>query len=206
VALLRSARVALPFPPRPVVNAMKSLQGSFLVASPHLPDENFAKTVIFMVEHNRDGALGLVLNRVTDASLREVWRELGDRDVASEQLLYEGGPVEGPLMALHGDRDLGGIEVVPRIYFTSEKDTLEELVGRCSLDYRIFSGYAGWGPGQLEQELKYGGWLTTAARRSLVFSETHDLWRQVTHAIGDAITNDALKIKQQHRPQDPEMN
>jgi len=185
---------------------MNTLQGSFLVASPHLPDENFTRTVIFMVEHNRDGALGLVLNRVSDTTLREVWREFSDREASSEQFLYEGGPVEGPLMALHGDRDLGGIEVVPRIYFTSEKGAIEQLVGRCSLDYRIFSGYAGWGPGQLEKELKFGGWLTTAARRPLVFSEAHDLWRQVTHSIGDEITQDALRIKQQHRPRDPEMN
>lgn len=185
---------------------MKSLQGSFLVASPHLPDENFSKTVIFMVEHNRDGALGLILNRVSGTSLRTVWREIGDREIASEQLLYEGGPVEGPLMALHGDPKLEGIEVVPRIFFTSDKESLEQLVERSSLDYRIFSGYAGWGPGQLEQEMRYGGWLTSPARRPQVFSEPHDLWRQVTHAIGDSITKDALKINPKHRPRDPEMN
>jgi len=164
---------------------MNTLQGSFLVASPHLPDENFTRTVIFMVEHNRDGALGLVLNRVSDTTLREVWREFSDREAISEQFLYEGGPVEGPLMALHGDRDLGGIEVVPRIYFTSEKDAIEQLVGRCSLDYRIFSGYAGWGPGQLDAEMAESAWLTIPVDVGLVFdTDAGDLWEACLRTLG----------------------
>ena len=74
-------------------------QGRLLVASPHLPDPNFYRTVVLMIDHSHDGALGLVLNRVSDTSLRTVWESVVGSECGTQQHLFVGGPVDGPLMA-----------------------------------------------------------------------------------------------------------
>jgi putative transcriptional regulator len=183
---------------------MERLQGSLLVASPHLPDPNFSRTVVLMIEHLPDGALGLILNRVSNTTLQSVWKDVCEGQIVGEEWLYVGGPVEGPLMALHGHPDLEGIEVIPHVYFSSEKSVLESLVQQQTIPYRIFTGYSGWGAGQLENELKLGGWLTAPARREHVFEDHDGLWQRVTHTIGEAITRQTLKIR--HIPDDPRQN
>lgn len=183
---------------------MDSLQGSLLVASPHLPDPNFFRTVVLIIEHNEDGALGVVLNRVSNTPLSKVWESICGADCISQDHLFVGGPVEGPLMALHGDAELDGLEVVPGIYFTSERSSLEQLVGNSSQRFRMFSGYAGWGAGQLDAELRVGGWLTAPANPRQVLGDVDELWHNVTHAIGSQITDQALRIR--HKPNDPRNN
>ena len=107
-------------------------------------------------------------------------------------------------MALHDDSQLEGVEVIPKVFFSSEKSTLEALVAQQERPFRIFSGYAGWGGGQLDAELKAGGWLTAPAHRHHIFGEHEDLWQDVTHSIGSEITDRAFRIR--HRPTNPRDN
>ena len=108
---------------------MNSLQGFLLVASPALADPNFRKTVILIVRHSsEDGALGLVLNRETSTTIKELWERMGQENCASHQPLSLGGPCEGPLMALHTEQPLAEIEVLPGLYFTAGSDQLQTLV------------------------------------------------------------------------------
>jgi len=183
---------------------MEYLKGSLLVASPHLPDPNFFRSVVLMVEHTAEGALGLILNRVSNTSLREVWEDVCETDCRSKENLFVGGPVDGPLMSIHTRTNLEGIEVVSGVFFSSDKSTLEALVAKPPRQYRIFSGYAGWGPGQLENELHVGGWLHCSADRNEIFSDHEGLWRRVTNAIGAEITDRALRIR--NTPVDPQCN
>lgn len=183
---------------------MASIQGSLLVASPHLPDPNFYRSVVLMVEHNEEGAMGLVLNRVSDTSLRTVWESVENADCNSEQYLFVGGPVDGPLMALHADPSLEGFPVIPGINFTTDRDSLKTLATRPTHDYRIFSGYAGWGPGQLDAELEVGGWLVSPGDAEDVLGDEDELWKRITHAIGDRITRQAIRSR--HVPADPQAN
>ena len=74
---------------------MNSLQGQFLIASPHLTDENFYRSVILMISHDQEGAVGFVLNRPMVSSMEEIWAEL-EVDVESGKIIYLGGPVPGP--------------------------------------------------------------------------------------------------------------
>jgi putative transcriptional regulator len=175
-----------------------------LIASPHLPDPNFYRSVVLMVEHLADGALGLIVNRVSGTRLEAIWQQISETECQSNQSVYVGGPVEGPLMALHTDPDLEGLEVLPEIYFSSERQVIETLVAQQAHRYRIFSGYAGWGPGQLEGELKLGGWLTAPAHADHIFGSHDELWQRVTHGIGDQITRETLNIR--HVPIDPRSN
>jgi putative transcriptional regulator len=158
-----------------------------------------------MVEHQEEGALGVILNRVGTRRLDEVWRAACETECRMRDHLRVGGPVEGPLMALFSDSALEGHEVVPGVYFSSERDVLETLVMQDEAACRIFSGYAGWGGGQLDEEMRVGGWLTLPASRDLVFdTEEETLWQRVVNTIGDEITRSALKIRRV--PSDPSCN
>lgn len=184
---------------------MCSLRGKLLVASPHLPDPNFFRSVVFIVEHQQDGALGLILNRVSPQRLKEVWETASQTPCVSDQYLRIGGPVQGPLMALHGHPGWEDQEIVPGVFFSSERHVLETLAAQSEHPFQMYSGYAGWGGGQLESEMKVGGWLVAPATDRLVFEHDHQLlWQQVVNMIGSEITRKALKIR--NFPDDPQNN
>jgi putative transcriptional regulator len=183
---------------------MDSLKGSFLVASPQLRDPNFVRTVVLLVHHSDDGAFGVVLNRPTESTIKELWEKVGQSPCESDQPVHLGGPVSGPLMAVHSDASLAEMEIVPGVYFAAQREHLEKLVQQHEHDFRFFVGHSGWGEGQLESELKEGAWLTIPATPEFVFYHEEDLWRKVKDTIGQTMLGDMLKLK--HVPQDPSMN
>jgi putative transcriptional regulator len=94
--------------------------------------------------------------------------------------------------------------VLPGVYLATQKDNLRRIVAQTKRPYRLFSGYAGWGGGQLEGELKLGGWLTTPATLDDVFGAGDELWKNVADKIGRQILGPAAKTK--HVPHDPTLN
>jgi putative transcriptional regulator len=183
---------------------MKTLQGHFLVASPHLADPNFYKGVVLMIKHDDEGAMGLILNRPTDNTVADMWRIVGEKDIECPQPVFFGGPVHGPPLALHRLKSAAEAEVLPGVFFTADHDKLARLAQQSNKPFRFFIGYAGWAGGQLEGELDAGGWLTAKANKSLIFSEAADLWEHVTRTIGETILTKAIKVK--HVPDDPSLN
>ena len=184
--------------------AMDNLKGQLLVASPHLLDQNFVRTVVLLIHHSEEGAFGVVLNRPADNTIRELWEQVGETDCESDRRVNVGGPVAGPLMAIHTDRDLAELEILPGVYFAAQRDHLEKLLGQTERPYRVFVGHSGWGGGQLEHELEEGAWLTTPATVDRVFDDDDDLWKKVAQHIGESMLASTLRIK--HVPQDPTMN
>ena len=148
---------------------MQNLKGHLLVASPHLADPNFVKTVVLLIHHSEEGAFGVVLNRPADNTIKELWEQVGETPCESDRRVNVGGPVAGPLMAVHTDKQLGEMEILPGLYFAAQRDHLEELLRSTDRLFRIFVGHSGWGGGQLESELKEGAWLTTPATVDQVF-------------------------------------
>jgi putative transcriptional regulator len=183
---------------------MKSLQGQFLIASPHLADTNFYKGVVLIIKHDDEGAFGLILNRPTQNTVADLWKMVGEEEVDCSAPIFVGGPVNGPLVALHRLKSAAEAEVLPGIYFSAHKDELQKLIRQTTKPFRFFTGYAGWADGQLEDELNAGGWLTSKANKKLIFSGVDDLWEQVTRTIGEGILTKALKPK--HVPDDPSLN
>jgi putative transcriptional regulator len=183
---------------------MKSLKGHFLVASAHLLDPNFVRTVVLLMHHNDDGAFGVVLNRPTESTIRELWEKVGQSPCESDQHVHLGGPVSGPLVAVHTDASLGEMEIIPGIYFAAQRDHLEGLLQQHEQAFRFFVGHSGWGGGQLEGELQQGAWLTTPATPDFVFYSDDDLWRQITQHIGQTVLVDILRLK--GMPKDPSLN
>ncbi|MEA1950023.1 MAG: YqgE/AlgH family protein [Planctomycetota bacterium] len=183
---------------------MKSLAGQLLLATPRLPDENFYRSVVLMIEHTEDGALGVVLNRLADRSVEELWSEVSDVECRGHRPLNLGGPVSGPLMAVHTDKDSSELEIMPGLYLAAQKANLDHLVQQEQHRCRIFLGHSGWGGGQLEEELKQGAWHVTPATLEAIFHAEDDLWETVAKQISDSVLLESLKIK--NVPSDPSMN
>lgn len=175
-----------------------------MIASPQLRDPNFAQTVVLMIQHEEQGAFGIILNRPGDKTVDEVWQLLGKEPCDCQQTVYMGGPVPGPLIALHKIESLSDQEVLPGLYATAQATAFDELLNQPEDDFRIYSGHAGWGGEQLEGELKLGGWLTFEATVDDVFSDHENLWREVTSRIGLKILAPGLRPEQ--IPKDPGLN
>jgi putative transcriptional regulator len=183
---------------------MQSLQGFFLVAAPRLAESNFYHTVVLMVSHDAKGALGLVLTRPSNSPIGEVWEQLTEEECDHHDPIYIGGPVEGPLMAVHQEPDCSEQEIVQGVHFTTDRDHLGQILGQHERPFRIFSGYSGWSAGQLERELKAGGWLTVPATVDWIFSDDDELWKEVSQAIGLELLQRTLRPK--HVPEDASAN
>jgi putative transcriptional regulator len=165
-----------------------SLRGMLLLAAPVLKDPNFDRTVVLIAEHTEDGAMGIVLNRPSEARVAETIPELEWVADAGAESVYVGGPVartgvivlaewEDPAHAVVlVDDDVG---FVPGD--AEDSDELAAAVRRA----RVYAGHAGWGPGQLEQELAEDAWIVEPPRREDLFSDDPaGLWSAVLRRKG----------------------
>lgn len=183
----------------------RSLAGHLLVASPHLQDPNFLQAVVLLVQHSPEGAFGITLNRPIDKSVQDLWTEIeATTPCVNTRHLNMGGPVSGPVMALHTRANFGEVEVLPGVFFSAEREHLESLVQELDLRLKVFIGHSGWGGGQLESELGQGAWFTTPATAEHVFQDEYRLWREVCGQIGDSLLSEVLHIKRV--PENPELN
>ena len=185
--------------------AMESLVGHLLVATPGLRDPNFERTVVLLVAHEEGGALGVVINRPTEVSVDEVLGAWGG--IASEPaVVFEGGPVQ-PESAIclarsrtaAGDsRGFSRVEgTIGTVDLTADPDTMRDEL----IEVRVFAGYAGWSPGQLEEEISSGSWLTFKSLPSDPFTDRpDDLWSMVLRRQGGMYAAVALY------PADPTLN
>ena len=187
---------------------MKSLKGQLLVASPDLQAPFFARTVILMCEHSAKGAMGLVLNRSTEATIRDVAEQVLNRPLDWDKPIHIGGPVNGPLVVLHGDSALADHHIFGNVYSSIEASKVQMLLQRQPEPSLVVANYAGWGPGQLEREMSEDSWLVLPASADLVFrnSETCDdeLWQQVVRKIRTAELRRVTGLKD--LPDDPSQN
>jgi len=168
---------------------MESLRGQLLVAGPDLLDPNFRRSVLLVGEHGDEGAMGVILNRPSPVSVADAVPPLADL-VDDTDLVHVGGPVQPQAIVVLGDfRDpdeaaalvLGSIGFLPA--------EIESAADVGSLDRaRVFAGYAGWGPGQLESEIAEESWIIEPAIPEDVFTEDpDDLWSAVLRRKGGAI-------------------
>ena len=157
-----------------------SYAGCFLIARPILQDSNFKRSVVFLLAHNAEGAFGLVVNRLAEAE-------------GLPWPLFVGGPCSSPgLIMLHGhpewadaaEETEGGKErtLAPGIYSGDATclDRATQSEEGQQLRFRVFSGYAGWGRGQLESELTTGAWTVAPANGKLLFeTPIEEMWERL---------------------------
>jgi putative transcriptional regulator len=160
---------------------MESKRGKLLVAGPALQDPNFRRTVVLICEHTDDGALGLVINRPTTVEVTDAVPELATL-LGDDASLWSGGPVQPQSIVLLAELDdppEDALMVVGDVGLVLQGADLEDLADDASRG-RAFLGYAGWGPGQLEDELERGDWIVVAAEPDDAFRpEADGLWGEV---------------------------
>lgn len=169
-----------------------SLTGQLLVASPRIGDPRFAETVIFIVAHSDEGAMGLVVNRTYGRGpLQRLLAGFGVTTAvqpATVRLQY-GGPVETKRGFVLHSADYSGPSTTPvtgGMAFSTGRDVLQAVADGRGPQRRLFIlGYAGWGPGQLEAELASNDWLTAPAETGLIFSDDiENVWQQALQRAG----------------------
>lgn len=183
---------------------MNSLNGKLLVATPELGDPHFAKSVVLMLQHEEQGAIGLVLNRRSGTQLGAIWDQVSDEPCPFDLPVMTGGPVEGPLVIVHADSDLTERQIIPGVHFAAHKELITRLLANGDLPMRIFAGYSGWGGGQLETELEEGSWAITDATPEIIFGDEESLWTQANKRIADDHLIRDLGVK--HVPDKPWFN
>ncbi|MFZ0089069.1 MAG: YqgE/AlgH family protein [Solirubrobacteraceae bacterium] len=180
---------------------MDSARGQLLIAGPGLADRNFWRTVVLIVEHSDEGALGLVLNRPSETTVGEAVSEL-ERLLDTDDPLYVGGPVQPTALIVLAEFDepvqaaLIAFEDVG-VLASGAPETPDLSVRRG----RAFVGHAGWGPGQLDDEVERGDWILEPAQRQDAFTASpEELWESVLTRKGGSY---ALVARM---PPDPSVN
>lgn len=180
----------------------ESLCGQLLLASPALRDPNFERAVILIGVHSPGGAMGVILNRPSTVTVCEAVPQL-EQAVAEEEPVYVGGPVQPSAivcLAEFLDPEPAGLLVLGRIGFPAPDAGIEELT-EATARRRVFAGYAGWGEGQLDEEVADGDWIAHAAQPDDVFTEMpQELWSDVLRRMGGGY---ALLARM---PADPSVN
>jgi putative transcriptional regulator len=179
----------------------ESLQGSLLVASPGLVDPNFWRTVVLVTEHNEEGAAGLVLNRPSPSAVSELVPQLEEIVDDGEQVWF-GGPVQPNAVLVLGeflDLDDAAVPLFGSLGFPALDEPAD--VATITTRRRVFAGYAGWGAGQLEQELGRDDWILEPASNDDAFTDTpDDLWADVLRRKG------GIYELVSRMPEDPSVN
>ncbi|MCX7980085.1 MAG: YqgE/AlgH family protein [Bacteroidia bacterium] len=165
---------------------MAPAPGTLLIAEPYLPDANFFRAVILLVEHNAGGSLGFVLNHPMPVQVKEVTDYFGE----IPNTLYRGGPVEkNKLFVLHAIPQLPDSQkIIEGVYWSADPRALRAVLATRDLPdtvIRFLAGYAGWAPGQLDYELARKAWIVAPARAEYVFfPEPQKLWQKVLSDLG----------------------
>jgi putative transcriptional regulator len=162
---------------------MESLAGKLLVSSPSLVDPNFRRTVVLMTHHDEEGAMGLVLSRPSELSVADAVPGLADYPGAL--WVHVGGPVQPDMVVALAELDEPDDSVEPIVgavgFLPGEGESDQLAIARV----RVFAGYSGWGPGQLEEEMAEPAWIVVRAEPDDVFAADPDeLWRTVLHRKG----------------------
>jgi putative transcriptional regulator len=181
---------------------MESARGQLLIAGPSLLDPNFWRTVVLIIEHTDEGALGLVLNRPSETTVGESVPQL-DELIEPTDRLFIGGPVQPSSVIVLGefeDPSDAALIAFDDVGVLGTESAPDELVAGMRSG-RAFVGHAGWGPGQLDGELERGDWILEAATLSDAFcADPGSLWSEVLTRKGGSY---ALIARM---PPDPSMN
>lgn len=152
-----------------------SLKNQFLIAMPTMTGSYFGDTIIYLCEHNQDGAMGLVVNRPSRMTLIELVAQLNIEpgSISPEVPVMDGGPVardRGFILHTDDERFEASLDLGNGTMLTAAREVLEAIgAGRGPRSYLVALGYAGWGAGQLEDELKENAWLTCPASLDILF-------------------------------------
>jgi putative transcriptional regulator len=184
---------------------MQSLKGHLLIATPTLPTPIFNRSVILILEHGQEGAVGVILNKPTNTTMTDLSGCIFDEEFEWDQPLYLGGPVQGPLAVLHTSEEMADREVIPGVFQTFDATKVQHVLSHKIEPSIVVANCSGWTPGQLEGEIDHGTWMILPARAEHIFwAGRDDLWKATAREYGKSNLTSFLGI--QDMPPDPGLN
>tara|TARA_B100002051_G_scaffold41532_1_gene35843 strand:+ start:1898 stop:2443 length:546 start_codon:yes stop_codon:yes gene_type:complete len=168
---------------------MNSLKNHLLISTPHMNDDIFKNSVIYICEHNFDGAMGLIINKpMDDIGSMNIKIGISDNFEHLKMKLYFGGPVlVEKTIALH-TKELKietAISLSEEIFISSGEEINKSIEKNINFNYKLFCGHSGWNAGQLEKEIKNGDWLLQSSKIDLLFDHPDEkIWENATRSLG----------------------
>jgi putative transcriptional regulator len=172
-----------------MTESSSSLAPVLLVSMPQMLDPNFSRTVVLLAEYGRHGAFGLVVNRQMSEPAHEVIKPEPPMDIRKDVHLFVGGPVEPNrawVLTAHRELDGDALEITAGVYLSASPDLIRHTL-QSSPDprVRLVIGYAGWAPGQLDEELAASSWLMAPLEADLVFgTPVNEIWEKTIRRLG----------------------
>jgi len=168
---------------------ISNLTGMFLIAVPSLKDPNFERTVLLICDHSKDGAFGLVVNRILLSSFVPLHGGLDVQEYSIDLPVYYGGPVkpeQGYVLYSSSDIYYPSIKIHDTLALTTATDILIDIAtGKGPRQFLFTLGFAGWAPGQLEYEIMTDSWLVAPADNRIIFEiPVDDRWQASADLIG----------------------
>ena len=181
--------------------------GRLLIATRQLQSTPFARSVVYVIQDNDEGTFGTVLNQPATTAHFSAWKEMGGVDVEQRHLI-SGGPIGGPVIAIHQQREVADMELPGGIYLSCDRESIEQLGSADdefsqdhfssespsaeSADFRIVMGVAGWKPGQLEREIEEGCWFVSDAHAEQIFDSPWMMWEKSLRRHGEQTVCDLI--------------
>lgn len=171
---------------------MGSLKNQILISMPHMADPYFSKSVVYICEHNTDGAMGLIINKqFKEPDLRDLFKKIYIGDDAINSLvkdIFFGGPVlleRGIVLHSADYTSEGTIPINDSISMTSQQHVLKELQDQPNIPFKLMLGHSGWSQGQLEREIENGDWLMQTTTDDFIFNVSPgQMWQQAAGSLG----------------------
>lgn len=186
-----------------------NLLGKLLVASPRAPiGFPFGRAVVLILQHNEEGVFGVVLNRPASPEMLSAWQQAAGRPSFAAEKLVAGGPVQGPILAIHSEAELAEVEIQGGLFVSVQRDAIDqlsdmELYGD-HVPYRIVMGAMNWQPVQLQGEIDNGAWFVVDGAADLVFADPSVLWENAVRFYGAESIRQLTGIR--NLPADPLLN
>ena len=165
-----------------------NLLGKLLVAAPRVPvGFPFSRAVILVLQDSEEGLFGVVLNRPASPEMLLAWQQVSGPVFGAEKLVA-GGPVQGPVLAIHREEELAEVELNEGVFVSVQKDAIEQLseleMDESNAPFRIVMGAVNWEPGQLQHEIDNGAWLLLDSDAEQIFVDPSIMWESSIREYG----------------------
>ena len=187
----------------------KSFLGKLLVAAPGMPvGSPFNRAVILVLQDSEEGVFGVVLNRPASPEMLMAWQKVAGKPTFAAEKLVAGGPVQGPVLAIHRQQELAELEIHGGLFVSVQQEAIEQLSQMEFFEedvaFRIVLGAVSWDAGQLENEIDNGVWFVVDSEPDSAFSDMETLWQRSVRRYGEESVRELAGIR--NFPPNPLLN
>ena len=172
---------------------MKTLKNKILISMPSMTDPLFKKSIVYLFEHDTNGAVGFIINKnFNTLKFSSSFKQENFHKEASDRVILFGGPVQTQTgIVLHGtlSNSTASIPLTKTLFFSNNKDILKTIIEAKNIQYRIVFGHSAWDSGQLEDEFKNGDWISGSMTDAFIFdNQLENMWTQAINSISDKLS------------------